>query len=140
MEDMKLDAAHENIVRSGEPSRTALRVAILRAAHQLLDDPIVLEDPVALPILGTKAEMELRDDPFQHNDPMSRGLRAALVIRSRVAEEELVRSVATGVRQYVVLGAGLDTFAYRNPHRASGLQVFEVDHPSTQQWKRRLLE
>jgi methyltransferase (TIGR00027 family) len=135
MEEARLD----NIVRAGEPSRTALRVAALRAAHQLLDEPIVFEDPVALRILGPKAEAELRDDPFQYNDPISRGMRATLVVRSRFAEEEVARAVAAGVRQYVVLGAGLDTFAYRNPH-ATSLNVFEVDHPSTQQWKRRFLE
>lgn len=129
----------DNIVRAGEPSRTALRVATLRAVHQLLDEPVVLDDPVALQILGPKAEAELREDPFQYNDPISRGLRAAVVVRSRFAEEEVARAVADGVRQYVVLGAGLDTFAYRNPHAEAGLRVFEVDHPSTQQWKRRSL-
>jgi methyltransferase (TIGR00027 family) len=131
---------HENIVRTGKPSRTAWRVATLRAAHQLLDEPLVLSDPIALPILGPHAEAELREDPFVYNDPTSRGLRAAVVVRSRFAEDELARAVATGVRQYVVLGAGLDTFAYRNPHKAGGLRVFEVDHLSTQQWKRDCLK
>ena len=131
---------HENIVRTGKPSRTAWRVATLRAAHQLLDEPIVLNDPIALPILGPQAEAELREDPFLYNDPASRGLRAAVVVRSRFAEDELARAVATGVQQYVVLGAGLDTFAYRNPHKAAGLRVFEVDHLSTQQWKRSCLK
>jgi methyltransferase (TIGR00027 family) len=131
---------HENIVRTGEPSRTASRVAMLRAVHQLLDEPVVFDDPVALPILGPKIEAELRADPFRYNDPMSRGLRGNLVVRSRFAEDELARAVASGVRQYVILGAGLDTFAYRNPHEATGLRVFEVDHPSTQQWKQRCLQ
>jgi methyltransferase (TIGR00027 family) len=125
-----------NIVHRGEPSRTALRVAQMRAVHSLLDDPVVLHDPIALPILGTQAEA-LRENPFVLNDMLSRGLRAALVARSRFAEDELARAVAQGVRQYVLLGAGLDTFAYRNPH--AQLQVFEVDHPSTQAWKRSLL-
>ena len=115
-----------------------MRVATLRAAHQLLDDPLVLDDPVALQILGPKTEAELREDPFQYNDPISRGLRAGLVVRSRFAEEEVARAVAAGVTQYVVLGAGLDTFAYRNFHAA--LHVFEVDRSSTQQWKRQCLE
>jgi methyltransferase (TIGR00027 family) len=129
----------ENIVRTGESSRTALRVAMQRAAHQLLDEPIVLDDPIALPILGAETEAAMREDPYQYNEPLMRGLRAALVVRSRVAEDELARAVEAGVRQYVVLGAGLDTFAYRNPHNATGLRVFEVDHPSTQHWKRRCL-
>ncbi len=128
-----------NIVRQGEPSRSALSVASLRAVHQLLDEPLVLPDPIALPLLGAAAEAALRDDPFVLNDPLSRGLRGALVARGRFVEDELRRCVAAGVRQYVVLGAGLDTFAYRNPYRDEGLRVFEVDHAGTQRWKQRLL-
>lgn len=124
-----------NIIHSGEPSRSALRVAMLRAVHALLDDPIVLDDPVALPLLGREMAEALTADPFVHNDSMSRALRASLVARSRVAEDELARRVGQGLRQYVVLGAGLDTFAARNVHAAIGLRVFEVDHPSTQRWK-----
>ena len=123
-----------NIVRHGEPSRSALTVASLRAVHQLLDEPLVLPDPIALPLLGAPAEAALRDDPFVLNDPMSRGLRGALVARSRFVEDELFNCVAAGVRQYLVLGAGLDTFAYRNPYSDKGLRVFEVDHAGTQHW------
>ncbi len=128
-----------NIVRRGEPSRSALSVASLRAVHQLLDEPLVFPDPIALPLLGASTEAALRDDPFTLNDPLSRGLRGALVARSRFVEDELSRCVAAGVRQYLVVGAGLDTFAYRNPYRDEGLRVFEVDHPGTQQWKQQLL-
>ena len=128
-----------NIVRQGEPSRTALRVAHLRAVHQLLDEPVVFTDPIALPLLGAATEAALRNDPFALNDPISRGLRAALVVRSRFVEDELARCIAEGVRQYILLGAGLDTFAYRNPYQAEGLRVFEVDHAGTQQWKQQLL-
>ena len=129
-----------NIIHRGEPSRSALRVATLRAVHALLDDPVVLDDPVALPLLGRETAEALKADPFVHNDSMSRALRASLVARSRVAEDELARRVEGGLRQYVVLGAGLDTFAARNVHRAKGLRVFEVDHPSTQRWKRQALQ
>jgi O-methyltransferase involved in polyketide biosynthesis len=80
-----------NIVRRGQPSNTALHVATVRAVHGLLDDPIVLDDPMALTILGAEAEAALRADPFVYNDPISRGLRASLVARSRVAEDELAR-------------------------------------------------
>ena len=128
-----------NIVRHGEPSRSALTVASLRAVHQLLDEPLVFPDPMALPLLGASTEAALRDDPFVLNDPMARGLRAALVVRSRFVEDELARCVAAGVRQYVLLGAGLDTFAYRNPYGDEDLRVFEVDHPGTQRWKQQLL-
>ena len=128
-----------NIVRQGEPSRSALSVASLRAVHQLLDEPLVFSDPIALPLLGPSTEAALRDDPYALNDPLSRGLRGALVARSRFVEDELSSCVAAGVRQYLVVGAGLDTFAYRNPYREHGLRVFEVDHPGTQQWKQQLL-
>jgi hypothetical protein len=69
-------------------------------------------------------------------DPRLIRLRASIALRSRYAEDALGEAVARGVRQYVLLGAGLDTFAYRNPYAGEGLRVFEVDHPATQQWKR----
>ena len=126
------------LLTTGTPSGTALRVAAVRAAHRLLDDPVVFDDPLALSILGPEAEAAMRADPYRFNDPISRGLRASLIVRSRVAEDELARAVAAGVRQYVVLGAGLDTFAYRNPFE--DLRVFEIDHPATQAWKRECLD
>ena len=121
----------------GKFSRTARRVAIRRAAHQLLDQPRVLDDPLALRIIGSDAEGALRSDP-KENHAFSRAFRAFMAARSRYAEDELANSVAQGLEQYVVLGAGLDTFAYRNPH--PGLRVFEVDHPATQSWKREQLQ
>jgi methyltransferase (TIGR00027 family) len=120
------------------PSRTALRVALRRAAHQIYDTPIVFWDPIAVPILGETYAEELARTPVRPDRPFSTALRAFLVARSRYAEDNLSRAVASGVRQYVLLGAGLDTFAYRNPY--PDLHVFEVDHPSTQQWKRELLQ
>lgn len=125
----------ENSLAAGQPSGTALGVATLRAVHQLLDDPLVLDDPVALPILGPGRAAEVIADPFVFNEPYARAMRGTMVVRSRFAEDELARSVGTGTRQYVVLGAGLDTFACRNPFAAQGLRVFEVDHPATQAWK-----
>jgi methyltransferase (TIGR00027 family) len=119
------------------PSRTALRVALRRAAHQLYDSPIVFHDPLAVPILGPTYQEELRRTPQRPDRPYSIGLRAFLVARSRYAEDTLHAAIRSGVNQYVLLGAGLDTFAYRNPH--PHLRVFEVDHPATQAWKRDLL-
>jgi len=112
-----------------------------RAAHQLFDaPPLVLNDPIAVPILGPYAE-ELQRTPGRNPShkprPWSIGLRAFLVARSRYTEDLLAQAVACGVTQYVLLGAGLDTFAHRNPF--PHLRVFEVDHPATQQWKRDLL-
>ncbi len=121
----------------GNFSRTAQRVAIRRAAHQLLDQPRVLDDPLALRIIGAEAAEELRTNPKEHH-AFARAFRAFMAARSRYAEDELARAVENGVRQYVVLGAGLDTFAYRNPY--PGLRVFEVDHPATQIWKREQLQ
>ena len=118
------------------PSRTALRVALRRAAHQLYDKPLVFKDPFAVSILGESYAEELRRTPRER--PFSIAMRAHLVARSRYAEDNLARAVANGVKQYVLLGAGLDTFAYRNPWPQ--LHVFEVDHPATQQWKREILQ
>jgi methyltransferase (TIGR00027 family) len=123
-------------MQEGKFSKTAQRVAIRRAAHQLLDQPRVLDDPLALRIIGSEAAQELRSNPKEHH-AFSLAFRAFMAARSRYAEDELARAVAHGVRQYVVLGAGLDTFACRNPH--PGLRVFEVDHPATQAWKREQL-
>lgn len=110
-----------------------------RAAHQIYDArPLVFEDPIAVPILGPEYLPEVHKTATKLNKPFSLGLRAFLVARSRYAEDTLARAVERGVRQYVLLGAGLDTFAHRNAH--PGLRVFEVDHPATQEWKRELLE
>jgi methyltransferase (TIGR00027 family) len=109
-------------------------VAERRAAHQLLDQPLVFEDPLAVRIIGARAEANL---PEQPKNFVAARFRAFMAARSRFAEDELRDAVARGVRQYVVLGAGLDTFAYRNPYPE--LRVFEVDHPSTQAWKRKRL-
>src|SRR6202050_251326 len=119
-------------MQEGEFSKTAQRVAIRRAAPQRRAQPRVLDDPLALRIIGSEAEKALRSDPKEHH-AFSRAFRAFMAARSRYAEDELACAFAQGVRQYVVLGAGLDTFAYRNPH--AGLRVFEVDHPATQAWK-----
>jgi methyltransferase (TIGR00027 family) len=126
-------------VQQNRPSVTAHRVAMSRAAHQLFDRPLVLEDPVALAILGPGAEAEIRSRRGRFRGALSQPLRAFLVARSRVAEDALAEAVRRDVRQYVILGAGLDTFAYRNPYPADRLRVYEVDHPATQAWKLELL-
>lgn len=119
-------------------SVTAQRAAMRRALHQLIDTPRVFDDPLAMRIIGADAARELRDDPGRLvGSATATALRAFLAVRSRVAEDELAAAVKRGVRQYVVVAAGLDTFAYRNPHPR--LNVFEVDHPATQAWKRERL-
>lgn len=120
----------------GQPSATAHRVAIRRAAHQLLDKPRVFKDPLAIKIVGQDRVTELENSPDAEG-PAGRYLRAFIVARSRYAEDQLAEAYRQGIRQYVILGAGLDTFAYRNPFR--DLRVFEIDHPVTQAWKRQVL-
>ncbi len=128
-------------MRINLPSETAQRVAIRRAAHQLLDDPKVFCDPVALRIIGNESASVLRSDPGRYETSrLSPYLRAFMAARSRYTEDELAPAVQRGVRQYVILGAGLDTFAYRNPYPPGTLRVFEVDHPLTQTWKRSRLK
>ena len=126
-------------MREGVGSRTAERVAARRAVHQLLDAPLVLSDPLALRILEPEVAARIREDP-KHLDAssVSRYLRAFLAVRSRIAEDEVAAAVARDVAQYVIVGAGYDTFAYRNPFPE--LHVFEVDHPSTQREKRQRLD
>jgi methyltransferase (TIGR00027 family) len=125
-------------MQEARPSRTAYMVAMRRAAHQVLDLPKVFDDPIALPILGPDAERALRSESRFLNR-LGRAVRASMAARSRYAEDQLALAVARGVRQYVILGAGLDTFAYRNPHAQRSLRVFEVDYPATQEWKRKRL-
>jgi methyltransferase (TIGR00027 family) len=128
-------------MKEDRPSLTAQRVAMRRAAHQLLDDPKVFDDPVALRIIGKESASALQADPRQFEaTPLAPYLRAFVAVRSRYAEDELSLGVRRGVRQYVILGAGLDTFAYRKPYPEGVLNVFEVDHPTTQTWKRARLE
>ena len=122
-------------------SKTAQRVSMRRAAHQLLDNPRIFDDPLALRVLGLEnTSTQDQQQDWLEDSQLSRVLRASLAARSRYAEDELQNAIKEGVGQYVVLGAGLDTFAYRNPYPKEVLHVFEVDHPATQIWKRSLLE
>ena len=116
-----------------KPSLTALRVARLRARHQISEDAALFRDPYAAPILG---EGEPGETDLAGEDSYARQLRLFVATRSRFAEDSLGVAVERGVRQAVVLGAGLDTLSLRNPHANKGLRVFEVDHPGTQRWKR----
>jgi methyltransferase (TIGR00027 family) len=121
-------------MKKGRASKTALRVAIRRAAHQLKDHPPVLNDPIAVRLIGP----EYTNDLQRAMHKVGRDFRAFMAARSRYTEDHLAEAVANGVAQYVVLGAGLDTFAWRNPFPE--LHVFEVDFPATQEWKRALLD
>ena len=117
----------------GKASKTALGVAIRRAAHQLMDQPPVLDDPIALQLIGSAYPRHME----RASHRVARDFRAFMAVRSRYVEDKLAEAVQQGIRQYVVLGAGLDTFAYRN--RFPSLRVFEVDFPATQEWKKQML-
>jgi methyltransferase (TIGR00027 family) len=132
-------AMEEDQAQATPPKRSALMVALIRAAHQLLDSPIVFPDPVAIKILGKSEEQSLRDDPDRFNSSAYKSLRASLVIRSRLASDIWTDAISSGATQYVILGAGLDTSAYRIPLDPN-VRIFEVDLPATQAWKRHCLK
>jgi methyltransferase (TIGR00027 family) len=116
-----------------QPSRTARSVAGLRAAHQVIDDGFVFKDEYARVILDADT---LAQADERARAPDARPFRLFVAARSRFADDCIAIEVSRGLRQVVVLGAGLDTLGLRNPYREIGLQVFEVDFPATQLWKR----
>ncbi|HVT66554.1 MAG TPA: class I SAM-dependent methyltransferase [Trebonia sp.] len=120
-----------------EPDSTAVRVALWRALHLRADaPPHVLEDEIGLRLAGPPDGWQDRPDM----DPVfTAGFRASIVARARFIEDLVAERAAQGTGQYVLLGAGLDTFAQRRPGLAARLRVFEVDQPGTQAWKRRRL-
>jgi len=129
-------------MENGQPSFTALTAAAARAAHLVVDgEPVIFADTLASALLGERAEELLSYHTSHGTHPVLAGARAQVTCRSRYTEDALARAAARGVTQYVVLGAGLDSFAYRSGGLAGGrrVRVFEVDHPATQDWKRRAL-
>jgi methyltransferase (TIGR00027 family) len=122
-------------VQSGQPSRSAWGAAAHRAAHQILEHGRIFSDPLAVRILGQDAETVARDAEAR---PTSRAMRLFIAARTRFAEDSLAAAIHQGARQLVVLGAGLDTYAFRSPF-SDRLRIFEVDHPATQLWKRERL-
>jgi methyltransferase (TIGR00027 family) len=134
------------LLAQARPSHTALLCGIARARHQVLDGGEIFQDPLAFDILGPAQAAQVRA-ALAANAPRNRSkdagsfsqaMRGALVVRSRIAEDTLREAVAGGATQYVLLGAGLDTFALRNQWPRGLQRVFEVDHPATQAWKRDL--
>lgn len=116
--------------KNAKPSSQA--VAVWRAAHQLLEQPVIFNDPIALKILGdVKASVINKLESYK--DPLSTAMRVAIAVRSRFAEDEREKALQAGMHQYVILGAGLDTYAYRSKNQNE--RVFEVDLPTTQSMK-----
>lgn len=124
--------------RAEVPDPTAVRVALWRALHTRVDSsPHVIEDEIGLQLIAP--DDDWRDRPDMHPEG-TRGYRASIVARARFVEDLAAEEAARGTAQYVLLGAGLDTFAQRRPEVASRMQLFEVDQPSVQSWKRQRLE
>jgi methyltransferase (TIGR00027 family) len=120
----------------GQPSRTMLRSAIRRAAHQLLDAPLIFNDPIVVRLVPEATDPTIRDTLDEPGAPDAKLFRCMFAMRSRFAEDRLAQAAPRGVRQYVMVGAGLDTFPWRQPDFAKTMQIFSVDHPASQAWTR----
>jgi O-methyltransferase involved in polyketide biosynthesis len=122
-----------------QPSQTALAAAAARAAHLVVDqEPLIFRDPVAADLIGEPGAEMVGYHRRSGDHIVLAGTRAQVSVRSRYTEQRLAELADRGLTQYVILGAGLDSFAYRSP-LAGRLRVFEVDHPASQRWKRDLL-
>jgi methyltransferase (TIGR00027 family) len=127
------------VTANEQPSQTAVTAAAARAAHLTVDDqPHIFSDHLAATLLGEQADGLINYHRLHGSHVVLAGARGQVTCRSRYAEDQLARAAGHGLTQYVILGAGLDTFASRSPLAAS-LTVFEADHPATQDWKRRQL-
>jgi methyltransferase (TIGR00027 family) len=123
--------------RAAGPDSTAVRTALWRAMHVQVDPPPhVLEDEIGLKLAAPDEGWRNRKDMHPQ---WTRRIRAAIVARARFIEDLVTEQAGWGVGQYVILGAGLDTFAQRRPEIASRLRLFEVDRPGPQEWKRQRL-
>lgn len=147
-------------MKDDQISRTAQMTAFNRGYHSMHDTPLIFDDFLAFDLLGEEGQYSIkeqmlaglrafnplaaesfRDDDSALNWLMQAGAASPIVLgRARYAEELMERAVELGVRQYVLLGAGLDTFAFRRPELLAEIRLFELDHPSTQGYKRRRLE
>ena len=114
----------------------AEQTALFRAAHQVLDnDPKILLDPLAVTLLGKETETRINAQRELYTKPYIVKARTFAIMRSRFTEDELSAAIDRGVRQYVILGAGLDTSPYRAGHPSEKINTYEIDHPDTQRWK-----
>jgi methyltransferase (TIGR00027 family) len=127
-------------MRPGEASRSALGSAWFRAAHLVEDPPPwILEDFLAAKLLSPAEQTAIEETLAEWSPAVRTAFRVSHVLRARVAEDEAIDGLERGRRHYVILGAGLDTFAWRHP-RAAEMEVLEIDHPDTQAWKRFALD
>ena len=134
----KINCNLADVIANGQPSLTAFTAAAARAAHLVVDDdPPIFADTLAEAMLGERAGELIGFHRAHGTHPILSGARAQVTCRSRYTEDSLADGIRRGIGQYVMLGAGLDSFARRS-HLASQIQVFEIDHPATQEWKRRI--
>src|SRR5690242_12376481 len=127
-------------VEPRNPSQTALLTAAARALHRQEPPPWILDDTLALRLAGPEGIALAKRVRAELSPEEMSGFCRWVCVRARVAEDEVERAMGLGVRQYVILGAGLDSFAYRRNDLMDRLRVFEVDHPASQAWKRRRLQ
>src|SRR5258705_7553773 len=118
----------------GQPSRTLLVPAIARAAHQLFDAPLILNDPLAVDLVAESSQQAILGAVEDHRAPRALQFRSLFTVRSRFVEDRLANAAARGVRQYVMLGAGLEPFPWRQPDFAGDMRIFFCDRPSTLAW------
>ncbi len=135
---MKVNCNLARVIANGQPGLTAFTAAAARAAHLIVDDdPPIFADTLAEAMLGQRAEELIGFHRAHGTHPILSGARAQVTCRSRYTEDSLADGIGRGTGQYVILGAGLDSFAGRS-RLASQIRVFEIDHPATQEWKRRV--
>ncbi len=120
----------------GQPSQSMVQTALLRAAHQLFDKPLIFADPLAVGFVPETGEAALLAQTDRLHSPIFTRRRASIALRSRFAEDRLAIAARRGVRQYVVLAAGLDTFAWRQPAWAREMTIFVLDMPASLDWVR----
>jgi methyltransferase (TIGR00027 family) len=123
----------------GQPSRTLLRAAIRRAQHQIIDRPLILHDPVVLDLVPEAREPDILTEFGDSGEMLPALFRALFAMRSRFTEDRLGQAAERGVRQYVMIGAGLDTFPWRQPDFARDMRIFAADHPASLIWLHRRL-
>lgn len=123
----------------GQPSQTLLRTAIRRAQHQMIDRPLILHDPVVIDLVPEACEPDILAEFGDSGEPLPTLFRALFAMRSRFTEDRLAQAAVRGVRQYVMIGAGLDTFPWRQPDYAREMRIFAADHPASLIWLHRRL-
>jgi methyltransferase (TIGR00027 family) len=116
---------------AGQPSQTMLQTAVLRAVHQLLDDPLIFDDPIAVDLVPEASRDAILREESKYRAPVLTVRRAGVVLRSRFAEDRLAAAAPRGVRQYVIAAAGLDTFPWRQPSFAQTMRIFVTDLPES---------